>query len=329
MLMGERTFSSEKYRWGFNGQERDDEVSGNGNSNSAEFWQYDGRLGRRWNVDPVEKPNFSSYGAFSNNPLVFIDPEGNTDYYNSSGKWIGTDGNTNGINAMVTHSKVERKISRVSKKGKNFKAELPNGAFFKLPGNEVLMATVKVFEEQGKPHGIDESGGLHEVATFFDCNGLQSDYLHGDDVLDADDVKRGDNHVMGHETPAGFESGLVSIHSHPTRTVIYPNIIGGDHYFGSDASNPSKFDKDVFKLYDLNIIVGKTGLPKTEQIQENFGNMTRTYYKESFRPDNAHFFNSNSDHLFSASIDSLSKISSGDGRRESKKFNKYERKRNK
>ena len=30
MLMGERTFSSENYRWGFNGKEKDDEVSGAG-----------------------------------------------------------------------------------------------------------------------------------------------------------------------------------------------------------------------------------------------------------------------------------------------------------
>ncbi|MFO0322304.1 MAG: hypothetical protein ACK504_07750, partial [Bacteroidota bacterium] len=49
------------YRYGFNGQEKDDEIAGNGNINTAEFWQYDTRLGRRWNIDPVVKPSRSGY----------------------------------------------------------------------------------------------------------------------------------------------------------------------------------------------------------------------------------------------------------------------------
>ncbi len=56
--------------------ERDDEVSGNGNSYTAEYWQYDPRLGRRWNVDPVIYPWQSPYAAFNNNPIYFIDPDG-------------------------------------------------------------------------------------------------------------------------------------------------------------------------------------------------------------------------------------------------------------
>lgn len=40
------------YRYGFNGQERSDEVKGEGNSYTAEFWEYDPRIGRRWNLDP-------------------------------------------------------------------------------------------------------------------------------------------------------------------------------------------------------------------------------------------------------------------------------------
>lgn len=44
--------ATNKYRFGgSNGQERDDEVSGEGRSYSAEFWEYDAALGRRWNID--------------------------------------------------------------------------------------------------------------------------------------------------------------------------------------------------------------------------------------------------------------------------------------
>src|SRR5690554_1948379 len=64
------------YRYGFQGQEMDDEVSGAGNSYTAEFWQYDPRLGRRWNIDPVVKHHESPYATFANNPIWFIDPSG-------------------------------------------------------------------------------------------------------------------------------------------------------------------------------------------------------------------------------------------------------------
>ena len=66
------------YRFGFNGQEHSNEINVNGNAYTAEYWEYDSRIGRRWNLDP--KPDFakSSYSAFSNNPLSFADPLGDT-----------------------------------------------------------------------------------------------------------------------------------------------------------------------------------------------------------------------------------------------------------
>jgi RHS repeat-associated protein len=64
------------YRFSFNGQEKDDEVAGNGNTNTAEFWEYDTRLGRRFNLDPITRPQFSSYSCSFNNPIVFADPSG-------------------------------------------------------------------------------------------------------------------------------------------------------------------------------------------------------------------------------------------------------------
>ncbi len=42
-----------RFGLGFQGQEGDDEVAGRGNSYTAEYWQYDSRLGRRWNFDPI------------------------------------------------------------------------------------------------------------------------------------------------------------------------------------------------------------------------------------------------------------------------------------
>ena len=73
-----RSYTSDAYRYGFNGQEKDDEVAGAGNSMTAMFWQYDTRLGRRWNLDPKPNPSISQYATFANNPIWFSDPNGDT-----------------------------------------------------------------------------------------------------------------------------------------------------------------------------------------------------------------------------------------------------------
>ncbi len=64
------------YRYGFNGQEKSDEISGEGNSYTAEFWEYDPRIGRRWNRDPVITIWESPYASFHNNPIAFSDVNG-------------------------------------------------------------------------------------------------------------------------------------------------------------------------------------------------------------------------------------------------------------
>ena len=78
MVMEGRKYRDENYdyRYGFNGQEKSDELDENGNSYTAEYWQYDARLGRRWNVDPVAIEWESSYATFRNNPIVLNDPDG-------------------------------------------------------------------------------------------------------------------------------------------------------------------------------------------------------------------------------------------------------------
>ena len=67
-------------RYGFNGQEKDNEISGvgDGNDYTALYWEYDPRIGRRFNLDPVVFSDFSQYVCFLNNPIKYNDPLGNT-----------------------------------------------------------------------------------------------------------------------------------------------------------------------------------------------------------------------------------------------------------
>jgi hypothetical protein len=95
--------SGAKYCFGFNGQEKDDEVYGEGNLNTAEFWEYDTRIGRRWNVDPVVKIHLSPYNCFSSNPIVNADPSGDDDFITNT--CINTTYDDNG--GIVTQEKFE------------------------------------------------------------------------------------------------------------------------------------------------------------------------------------------------------------------------------
>ena len=75
------------FHYEFNVEEKDNEIYGDGQSYTAEFWQYDARLGRRWNVDPIIKAYESPYATFANNPVWYIDPFGlDTLLPNPSGK---------------------------------------------------------------------------------------------------------------------------------------------------------------------------------------------------------------------------------------------------
>ncbi len=67
------TIQTGSYRFGFNTQEKVDEVSGDGNHNTAEFWEYDTRLGRRWNLDPKSQVNISDYAVMGCNPVFNMD----------------------------------------------------------------------------------------------------------------------------------------------------------------------------------------------------------------------------------------------------------------
>jgi RHS repeat-associated protein len=75
-----RTLSAEGYRYGFNGYEGDPEVKGQGNSYTTEYRQYDSRIGRWLSLDPLmdKYPDISPYASYANNPIFFIDVDGDS-----------------------------------------------------------------------------------------------------------------------------------------------------------------------------------------------------------------------------------------------------------
>ena len=78
-LLPGRNYSSDAYRFGFNGMEKDDEVHGaTGTSYDFGARLYDPRVGRWLSVDPLamKNPYHSPYIGMNDNPILFADPDG-------------------------------------------------------------------------------------------------------------------------------------------------------------------------------------------------------------------------------------------------------------
>jgi len=78
MQMPGRVFNSGGYRFGFGGYEKDNEVSGNGNSYTTTYRHYDPRIGRFKSRDPKagQFPWWTPYQYAGNRPIDGIDLEG-------------------------------------------------------------------------------------------------------------------------------------------------------------------------------------------------------------------------------------------------------------
>ncbi len=78
MQMVGRTLETSKYRYGFNGKEKDNEIKGEGNSLDFGARIYDPRIGRFNSLDPDLRnlTRISGYSSSSNNPIVNIDNNG-------------------------------------------------------------------------------------------------------------------------------------------------------------------------------------------------------------------------------------------------------------
>ena len=96
------------YRYSINGQEKESELSDN--ITTALFWEYDSRIVRRWNIDPVKKEYESPYASFSNNPIWFSDPNGDE------------------ANPVSGNKKEIRRLKKYERKHEKMEAKMPGAS---------------------------------------------------------------------------------------------------------------------------------------------------------------------------------------------------------
>jgi len=78
MLLPERNESEYDYRYTFQGQEKDDEIKGEGNSVNYKYRMHDPRVGRFFAVDPLDSsyPHYTPYSFSGNKVVAYVELEG-------------------------------------------------------------------------------------------------------------------------------------------------------------------------------------------------------------------------------------------------------------
>ena len=136
------------YRYGFNTQEKDDEVYGKGNLNTAMFWEYDTRLGRRWNQDQIVKPWESRYATFADNPIYYVDPLG-LDVKDKNKDGVYGDQDNKGTPKELPEAKIHGEKPKSS--SPNTPSEVPN-----TPASEPEIISTKAPEIKIETNKIEE-----------------------------------------------------------------------------------------------------------------------------------------------------------------------------
>jgi RHS repeat-associated protein len=196
MLVPNRHKSSADYRYGFQGQEKDDELKGEGNSLNYTFRMHDPRVGRFFAVDPLAEkmPNISPYTFCGNNPISNIDPDGRYFFglFGSSASErrtaraerfaakVGGSVVSNGGRTTVNYA-----VSGSSEGGMSFKSKSGFGDFSSWKNTkETLVGFDRALE--GSSDGANYGGtygGVDGMRTFGEDASSASTYVKGAGVL--------------------------------------------------------------------------------------------------------------------------------------------------
>lgn len=238
MMPGRKYQAGSGYRYGFNGQEKDNEI--NENIYTAQFWEYDSRIGRRWNVDPVYKESISNYSTFRNNPIIYVDPSGNTDYYNNVGAWIGSDGIDDGKKQIILTNSTAAIISAQTKLNKTITMDRTKYRdILDLPSDDFIKALDEGYtksESTNNESAIVE-GGSGKVYTKTSNSGSEVNIIP--------DV------IAGGETTINQDA-----HTHPPIIVMDSKggiIYGGDAVPSDASSTKTKVPGDMERAAQLNL----------------------------------------------------------------------------
>ncbi len=206
------------YLFGFNGQEKDNELKGKGNSLAFNYRIHDSRLGRFLSVDPLYQsfPWNSSYAFAENRVIDGIDLEGLEHYRTADNQLVGKYGDSKEVR-VVHEDYVEEAIDR-------FKNKTVDDEFNKLLMTRQRSHLLQLAgnsgrtEMQGLMAMAEQWGVLYNgsntkfewSSAFYRMNVDGADYINFTEPRTDWDY----NQVTVADAPSGFK-GIAIIHNHP------------------------------------------------------------------------------------------------------------------
>jgi RHS repeat-associated protein len=231
--------NTEGYRFGFNGQEKSPEIA-EGHT-TAEFWEYDSRIGRRWNLDPMPQINISDYATFRNNPIYLIDPNGRSPldhFFDLNGSYLGSTKEGNNIRVVNKDNTFEQAAIKPLENSKlitDFDYSEDNTSSIKMLSNVSTYYASKVgLNQKIGVSRVDKAGGFAytDIKTdkvfmaeyngkinpnAFDANNVMNSFFHERDHVEDHTTSQPLKHAevvinqMGHSTFAGTTQNFKSV----------------------------------------------------------------------------------------------------------------------
>ncbi|WP_226180726.1 hypothetical protein [Hymenobacter lucidus] len=214
------------YRYGYNGQEKSDEIS-SGNY-TAEYWEFDSKIARRWNLDPISKPWHSNYSVMSGSPIWKIDPDGADDIFTSSGKFRKHV--DNGTNYIMIEQR-GNKLARIDKFDGSSKWFSSVDDYNRAMLSKVVGYYYNKVGGQGK-HGVDYSDRIPEAMAAYDPkdNGiwimLRNGYISSS-LVNSYDLQSALEHEIFHKYDAecAKQDGVDFIPSFSSHANVYSKMM--------------------------------------------------------------------------------------------------------
>jgi hypothetical protein len=216
------------------------------------YWEYDSRIGRRWNVDRVVKAPLSSYLCFSGSPISRVDKNGADDYFDSFGNFLFSTKKGTQIKvirtwelsiAMMMSKDSEGTITTLARAMKmavplntaeyESRSEFYNAAkwvntskILTYYGKQVgVKGDITTYAEEGQSEIVAETSGGKERGVSVNTNYNSSGKI-SNSVNDIGGLKATLSHEMGHQ----IEGASMSFLDHAN---IYLNYDINTNYFKS------------------------------------------------------------------------------------------------
>jgi hypothetical protein len=195
-----------------NGQIKTDKISGEGNHNTALFWEYDTGLGRRWNVDPKPQIKISDYACFGDNPVTNSDKLGDVFDKESESTLQNIKSEINdkiteakfaksAIQAKTREVKSEKKLKALNLELENIEKQLSEmqSAIVEIAAMEKSKIIFSFAHENANvalSSGSYSSNVEHEGRTY---------YKNGKVVMSSNGITFNRNRVLVHELKHGYQ----------------------------------------------------------------------------------------------------------------------------